>query len=232
MSFRKIGIIGLGLMGGSILKGLEGKIEVVQGDLDRLDEIDVLLLAVPISAILEIGEKISKLPLARPLVVIDVGSVKGEIAHCFEKWTKGPLQFVATHPMAGKEQSGFEHSDPKLFQGATWVVTPHKKNSEATLLDVEAIIRLLGAHPIRMEAEIHDKRAALVSHVPYILSKALLHFVAEDDPQSIEMAGPGFKSMTRLGKDNPALHEEIGIYNRKNIKPTLKKLIAFLEKIE
>lgn len=234
MSFHKIGIIGLGLMGGSILKGLEGKKEImVENDLlERLDEVDALILAVPISVILEIGEKIAKLQLTRPLIVFDIGSVKEEIASRFEAWSKGKVEFVATHPMAGKEQSGFANSSANLFKGAPWIITPHKKNTEAALLAVEEIIELLGAFSQRMDAKTHDKRAALVSHLPYIISKTLLQFVTEEDSQSLEMSGPGFKSMTRLSRDNPILHAEIGIYNKKNIKTTLKKFIAILEQVE
>ncbi len=230
----KIGIIGLGLMGGSILKALEGKKEIFTGEdlLSQLDEIDLLILATPISAILEIGEKIAHLPLKRPLIVLDIGSVKGEVASHFEKWSNGQVEFVASHPMAGKEQNGFAFSEATLFQQKPWIITPHEKNRESTLQAVEELIKLLGAFPLRMDPKVHDQRAALISHVPHIISKALFQFVQEEDPKSLEMAGPGFQSTTRLGHDNPALHTEIGIYNKRNIKETLKKFLDFLEKVE
>ncbi len=233
MKFHKIGIIGLGLMGGSILKALEGKKEVVTGNdlLQNLDQIDALILAVPISSILEIGEKIAHAnhSRSRSLVVIDIGSVKGEIAKRFESFTNGSIEFVATHPMAGKHQSGYEHSDKDLFKDAPWVITPHAKNTEPVLAEVEALIHLLGAYAIRLSPEEHDRRAAFISHVPYLISKALLEFVAAEEPQSVEMAGPGFQSMTRLARDNPALRAEIALYNQENIETTLKRFIRFLE---
>jgi prephenate dehydrogenase len=234
MLLRRIGILGLGLIGGSIFKALKEKRDVVVGEdvLERLGEIDILILAVPISSILEIGKKLASKKLEAPLVILDVGSVKEVIAKHFEEWTKSSLEYVATHPMAGKEQSGFENSDPNLFQDAPWVITPHAKNTEIVLKQVEELIQLLGAHPIRMEASLHDKRAALISHVPYVISKALLQFVSEEDRESLEMAGPGFKSMTRLARDNLALREEIGMYNKNNISAILKKWIKFLEQIE
>lgn len=220
----KIGIIGAGLMGGSLFKSLGGTLLGMDWQ-ERVHEFDVLFLAVPISAILEIGAKIRS---DRPLLVIDVGSVKGKIAEEFEKWTKGPIEFVATHPMAGKEQSGFMHSDAALFQNAIWVVTPHRKNSEEALRAVETLIRKTGAAPIRMDAEEHDRKAALVSQLPYLLSKALFEFV---DPDSAKMAGPGFKSMIRLAHDNPEMRKEIGIYNRDHIRHALKGYLASLEKL-
>lgn len=231
MGFEKIGILGLGLMGGSIFKRLQGA--VTGADLlERLEEIDLLILAVPISSILEIGQKIAGLKLTRPLVVLDIGSVKGDIAAQFEVLSEGTLEFVATHPMAGKHESGFAHSDPLLFEGASWIVTPHAKNREETLKGVEELIRFLGAKPSRMEAAVHDRRAAQVSHVPYLISKAYLEFISANAHESLEMAGPGFQSFTRLALDNPALHAEIGQKNRANIKNTLKKFIQFLEENE
>lgn len=221
-------------MGGSILKGLERKREIFTGDdlLERLDEIDLLILAVPIPAILELGEKIAKTQRTRPLIIFDIGSVKESIASHFEKWSHGMIEFVATHPMAGKEQSGFAFSDAALFKEASWIITPHKKNSQAALDAVEKIIKLLGAHVHYMDAKTHDERAAMISHMPYLISKALLDFVTKEDPESLKMAGPGFKSTTRLGCDNPILHTEIGFYNKKNIDQALRKFIDFLEKVK
>ncbi len=232
--FHKIGIIGLGLMGGSIFKALQGKRDVLADEdlLERLDEIDLLILAVPISAILVLGEKIAQQKLRRPLVVCDIGSVKGEISERFEEWSQDLLEFIATHPMAGKVESGFEASDPELFQEATWVITPHAKNSETALQKIEELIALLGSQPLRMPAGVHDRRAAIVSHMPYLVSKALLRFASKEDSLSLEMAGPGFRSMTRLAKDNPELRAEIAKYNKTNIADTLKKFIEFLEQSE
>ncbi len=94
---------------------------------------------------------------------------------------------------------------------------------------MEELILLLGAHPLQMDPRIHDQRAALISHVPHILSKALLQFAIDQDPESLQMAGPGFKSMTRLAKDNPSLHAEIGQHNKNNIKNSLRLYIELLE---
>lgn len=234
MNFCKIGIIGLGLIGGSIFKALQERCETIVGEdvLDHLNEINLLILAVPISAILELGKVVANKEGLQRLVVLDVGSVKEEIARCFESWSSDKIEFVASHPMAGKEQSGFEASDPMLFQEAPWVVTPHKKNSEEGLFLVKQLIELLGAKPLWMTASAHDHRAALVSHMPYLVSKALLELAKEDDEMSLEMEGPGFRSMTRLAHDNPILRSEIYQHNRQNIQNALKKLIQRLERME
>lgn len=222
---KKIGIIGSGLMGGSIFQGIEGSILFGDDWKRRIEEVDFLILAVPIPAILEIAEEISHLPVKKPLIVLDIGSVKGPIAKKFEEKTKGSLEFVASHPMAGREKNGYEHSDPALFEGAVWVITPHEKNSEAALQKVEGVIHQLKSIPIRMEAEEHDRRAAMISQLPYLISKTLRDFV---DPESLAMAGPGFKSMVRLANDNPEMRKEIYRYNRKNIDRCLKGYIDSL----
>jgi len=217
-------------MGGSIYKRIEGVAALGNDWPERLNEIDLLILAVPISAILEIGEKIAGLALKKPLLVLDIGSVKGPIAKKFEAWSNGQVEFIATHPMAGKEKSGFEHSDPALFEKAVWVITPHAKNREVSLQKAEELIRLLGAHSIRMDAEEHDRKAALISHMPHLLSKTLLEFVVAQDPDSLAMAGPGFKSMVRLADDNPEMRKEIARYNKENIAHFLKGYIDALLK--
>ncbi len=223
--FKKIGIIGMGLIGGSIAKALEGKASLVFDEAiwSDIKNLDAVILAVPISAILEIGERIASLKLDRPLAVLDVGSVKEPIALRFEEWTQSPIEFVATHPMAGKEKGGIEHSDKDLFQKAPWVITPHAKNTKAVLSKTEDLISSLGAFPLFMDAATHDKRAALISQLPYLLSKALLEFVRKTDPASLEMAGPGFHSMTRLADDNPSMRKEISRYNRENIDRCLQQ---------
>lgn len=224
--FKKIGIIGMGLMGGSIFKKLkETGTDVVSGFEPGCDAV---ILAVPLSAVVDCAKELKA--QGEAVVVIDIGSVKSGIAKEFEKLTDDNMEFVGTHPMAGKESSGFDHSSADLFAGAPWIVTPHAKNKKATLDKVEKLIRALGAHPLEMDADIHDKRAALISHLPYLISSALLNFVSETDPQALEMAGPGFKSMTRLAKDSAAMHSEIMRLNGSNIKSALEQYLHVLEK--
>lgn len=229
---RKIGIIGLGLIGGSIAKKLKEKgysISTVKSKspdiakakqiLDRifptlnelLQNIDLLIIATPLSSILPIARKIKS---DRPLLVIDVGSVKGAIVKEFSKLTCGQVEFLSTHPMAGTEQKGFDHADPNLFQGAPWIIVPHKKNRT----NIKPWIRLFGAKPMTLQADEHDRQVALISHLPYLLSKTLWDFVNEKDPKSLRIAGPGFRSMTRLARGNRDLFNEIVRFNRKNLK--------------
>jgi prephenate dehydrogenase len=126
--------------------------------------------------------------------------------------------------MAGTEKSGFDASEPDLFKGAPWIVVPHKKNKA----DLDAWIRLFGAKPILMNAADHDRKTALISHLPALISKALLDFVQKMDPECLQIAGPGFRSMTRLAKGNPELMKEISSFNKKNLETFWKEWIQFI----
>jgi prephenate dehydrogenase len=224
----RVGIIGSGLMGGSLQKGIDGAVLLGKDWIDRIEEFDLLILATPISAIFEIAETIAKRAPQKKLLILDIGSVKKSITETFEKLTGGSLEFLGTHPMAGKEKSGYENSDPKIFQGAVWVITPHAKNMERSMGAAEELIRSLGAKPMRMLAEEHDRRAAMISQLPYLISKTLSDFV---DSESLAMAGPGFKSMVRLASDNLEMRNEIDRYNRENIEECLKGYIESLNKL-
>ncbi len=242
MTFEKVGIIGLGLIGGSIAKALKKQgryvatiaskspdIAKAKKFIDRvfpnlkalIQEVDLIVIATPLSTIIPIAREIVT---DHPLLVIDVGSVKESIVREFAKLTKGPIEFLSTHPMAGTEQKGFPFADPDLFVGAPWIIVPHKKNKA----NIESWIRLFGANPIIMNAKEHDRKAALISHLPALISKALLKFVQTKDEKSIQIAGPGFRSMIRLAEGNQQLTTEINKLNQKNIEKLWRKWIDFL----
>lgn len=242
MRFQKIGIIGLGLIGGSIAKKLHREgyslytvksksvdiqkakpiLTTVFPTLDALvKEIDLLIIATPLSTILSIAKKIKS---DHPLLVIDVGSVKGKIVKEFEKLTKDRLEFLSTHPMAGTEKKGFDASNPDLFKNAPWIITPHKKNKTK----IEPFLRKLGAKPMKMGAKDHDEKVALISHLPMLISKFLWDFVEKKDPKSIPIAGPSFRSMTRLARGNEDLYKDIVNENLAQILKIWSQWVDFL----
>lgn len=224
-----LGIIGLGLMGGSIAKavharaphieivallsGAEGLVRPVETLQELVESVDLLILAPPLSSIIEWAERIAQLKISRPLLVVDVGSVKSAIYTAFERLSTPELQFLPTHPMAGSERSGFEASRPDLFEGAAWVLTPHAKIERSSLEKMEHFIALLGAKRLYRTPQEHDRQAALISHLPYLIARDFLQFVQKEAPEALEMAGPGFRSFTRLAHSNPQMREEIAAYN-------------------
>lgn len=214
LPFKRIQIVGVGLIGGSILKNVTG--HIVENDPD------LLIISSPLETIIPIARGIRS---KKPLVVIDVGSVKHEIVKNFEHLSNSQIDFISTHPFAGKDVSGFENSSPTLFVQAPWIITPHAKNRPENLDRVRDFIEFLGAKPIFMNAEEHDKKAALISHLPGLLSRLYYDFVKREDFEAIEIAGPGFKSFTRLAHDNPLLRATYEKMNRKKIESFFKKWI-------
>ncbi len=216
-NFKKVCVIGLGLMGGSLFKALQERgIEIVEDG-----EAELTIIATPLSAIVATASKL-KAPL-----VIDIGSIKGEIVKEFEKLTSDTQEFIATHPMAGSEKSGYAHSRSDLFHAAPWIITLHRKNSAEGLNKIKALITLLGAKALVMDANVHDERVALISQLPHRLSVMLFEFVKQSDPEALEMAGPGFKSMTRLAEDNLQMREEMRQMNENAFQKCLQEFYAY-----
>lgn len=254
--FRRIGIIGLGLIGGSICKGIKTKDSSIEiGTLMRESEDDALaktggwvdhvyatmgdlvqnseliILASPISTIIPLAEEIKLYSVhVEKLIVIDMASVKGEIVATFEKLSGENIEYISTHPMAGKENGGFANSQATLFVNRPWIVVPHKKNSSIGKESIKEWIHFLGSKPICLESHVHDQRAALISHLPSILSKSYLDFVNSIDPESVSISGPGFQTFTRLAHDNQEMRGEIAAYNEQVIQDYLDQWLEFLRK--
>jgi prephenate dehydrogenase/chorismate mutase len=254
--FHHIGIIGLGLIGGSICKALktkasslmldtidhpsedhslahqEGWIDNVHANMsDLIEHCDLIILAVPLSMIIPIAKELKKQARDnKKVVVIDVGGVKEEIAKAFEKLSSKNIEFIATHPMAGKELPGFANSQATLFVNRPWIVCPHQKNLPQEIHRIEELLKYLGSNPIQLEAAVHDQQAALVSHLPAMLAKSYFEFVHSISPESLKIAGPGFQSFTRLAHDNPAMQEDTFKHNHKIIEDYLNQWIKMIPK--
>jgi len=229
----KIGIVGLGLIGGSIEKCLTNtcKYEILtvsasqgrQHKLEDLKDCDLVFLCGPQGVIYKQLEEIASLQ-AQPeseffqnTIITDVGSTKQKICERAEEL--GLKNFVGGHPMAGTEEQGYDASFPELFGGCTWVLT---EQSARTRLLEELIIIDLGAGNIEIiDPVTHDKAVAAISHVPLVLSIGLGNLLSEV-PQAKKFIGPGFKGMARLAKGNQTLGKEIITANRGNIKEVWK----------
>lgn len=253
--FSNVGIIGLGLIGGSICKAIKLKTPNIKigklfhaseknfnaleyGWVDEeytsieefLQNYEFIILAVPISITEDYAKEIHALSknLNKKLIVIDILSVKQKIVKLFEELTNDKIEFIGTHPMSGKEKMGFSASQPTLFIGNPWVVVPHEKNTKKSLDKINDLISFLGSNVIYLSIEDHDFQAAIISHIPYILSKAYLDFVNNINPESLKIAGPGFSSFTRIADSNLKMRNEIEIFNYENIH---KYLMLFIEEI-
>lgn len=226
----KIGVIGLGLIGGSILKSLSeqgydvaavtrnkdtlnraAKIaNEVSSDISVLKDCDVIFVAVPMSKTLKILEDLEAV-LPAEAIVADVCSLKE-----FVMQKKRPYHFIGTHPMAGTENSGYDSSFAELFEGAKWVLTPPFDMSPVIFAELEVLIEAMGAIPVYADAAEHDAAVAKISHMPMLLAQALFKSVKEDE-LALELAASGFRDMTRLAMSNVDMAEDMVNMNTKNI---------------
>ena len=208
----KIGIIGLGLIGGSIFKDLKRinydvvavstsqNGENIYKNYEILKTCDLVFVCSAMNKTLEILDKLESV-LQPETVVTDVCSLK-----TFVSKKKRPYKFVPSHPMAGTEHKGFENSFEGLFKGATWVVTP-----------------VFGAKPLVTTPEKHDEAAALISHMPMVLAQAIFKN-AQDNELAMKMASSGFRDMTRLAMSNTEMANDMVQMNAENIQNSILKL--------
>jgi prephenate dehydrogenase len=220
---KQISIVGLGLMGGSLALALRPYAEAVIGVdpnpftraaalergivdsatdnlRDGVHEADVVILAAPVRAIIELVQKRIGSYLRSNTLLIDIGSTKADICSAMGTLPIG-IQAVGGHPMTGKEISGVEASDGTLYQNRPFVLCPTRRTTPAARLRALAFVEALGAVAIEMDAQRHDRVVAAISHLPYILSAALVATVAAEgssDDAVWRLAAGGFRDMSRL----------------------------------
>ena len=250
-----VGLVGLGLIGGSLgldlqalgwsVRGLthrqvtadraleRGLVQTVSTDPASLAGCDLVFLALPLERLLDPDPAlVASLP--QNAVVTDVGSVKGLV---LETWRNLHPRFVASHPMAGTAEAGVEAGLRDLFRGRPWVATPEAGTDPKALAFVEAMAQALGSQWLVTDADRHDQAVALISHVPVLVSAALLQAVgSERDPAVLDLArqlaSSGFADTTRVGGGNPQLGTAMA---SRNTAAVLRGLAAYrwsLEQLE
>lgn len=255
--FKRITIVGLGLIGGSwglALKERGVKVRRVGCDrpevLERalaagvVDEgtaeplaaaldADLVILATPVGPILDLLQQLKGAVSPRALIT-DVGSTKRLICQrAREHFGDEPL-FLGGHPLAGKERSGLENADAKLLEGARYVLTPLLPNhlSDPRIKAFIALLEAVGARPFVTEASTHDRAVAFLSHLPQLLSTGLSSMIAEQGAEEflpVELAASGFRDVTRLAESPYSLWRDICLTNIENIQSALESLIDKLE---
>jgi prephenate dehydrogenase len=224
---RHLAVVGLGLMGGSLALALRDCAETITGvdpnaesrqfaldnkivdvatdDLKAgVGDADTVILCAPVQMIVSMLSRRIGSYLRSNTLLIDIGSTKQDICAAMADLPIG-VQAVGGHPMTGKEVSGVQASERTLFQGRPFVLCPTRRTTPATRLRALSLIDALGAVPFEMEAHRHDRLVAAISHLPYLLSSALVATVAKEgqvDPTVWELAAGGFRDMSRLaGQD-------------------------------
>jgi len=239
----RVAVVGLGLVGGSLARALarkgyrlagvdtsaltrraakrSGVFVLVTGRLaDALEGAELVVLAAPPLANLRLLREIDRDERRPRLLVTDVSSVKRRI--CAAGARLAHLDFVGGHPMAGRERGGFAASDPGLFRGRPWILTPAR--SRRALARVRALVRDVGARPVSLAPEAHDRAVAFVSHLPQLVAWALADAARAGRTRAPlhRLAGPAFLDMTRIAKSPRALWREILSENRDELGRALR----------
>jgi prephenate dehydrogenase len=231
---RHLAVVGLGLMGGSLALALRERAETITGvemnpeareyavahrivdqatdDLRAgVSEADVVLLAAPVRAIVAMIEGRLGAYLRSNTLVVDIGSTKADICEAMRELPVG-IQAIGGHPMTGKENPGIAHSDGALYRDRPFVLCPSRRTTPAARDRALALVEALGAIPIEMEAARHDRVVAAISHLPYLLSAALVATVSregERDDAVWSLAAGGFRDMSRLAASDLSMMGDI-----------------------
>ena len=248
----KIGILGLGLIGGCLgfdlrsqghhvlgvsrrestcVRAVEiGSVDQASLDLSLLASAEVVFICTPIGLIVsQIKDLIGYLP--KSTIITDVGSVKKPIVEAIS-----PLweNFIGGHPMAGKTDSGIESAQRNLFVNRPYVLTPIETTASHVVPIIEEIVRSLGSVIYHCQPEQHDRAVSWISHLPVIVSASLIAAcLSETDPEIAELAqkfaSSGFRDTSRVGGGNPELGVMMAQYNRQAL---LNSLYQYRENLD
>jgi len=200
---------------------------------DAVVDADIVVVATPIAAV---AATVTAALLAAPgAIVTDAASVKGhlvtDVLAVMGDDVQATVRYVPGHPMGGSERSGPEHASASVLDGIVWVVTPHPDTDAAHTEALESWIERLGARPVRLTPERHDRLVAMVSHLPQVASTSLMGLAAKeeaDEPEILLLAAGGFRDLTRLAASQPALWSEILVANRDQVASAIELFAARL----
>ncbi len=255
--FKKISIIGPGLIGASIAmaiseKSLANQVKVwarSEGARKKCQELhwadsvhasieeavkdcELVVICTPVDTIISLYSKI--LPHLNPNTLItDVGSVKSiicEEAHSIDKDSKS--YFIGSHPMAGSEKAGMQYAEAELVKGATCILTPTEGTPEDLQKKLKAFWEALGMHPFAMDPSTHDDLVAKVSHLPHIVASALAASLKDLNPDLFKFSGRGLKDTTRIAGGNAQLWESILSQNSTSILDSIDAFESVLSTIK
>ncbi len=257
MKDMTFGFIGLGLIGGSLAKGLkranknhyimayarhretletalsDGSIdEALDGIGEPLRRCDYIFLCTPVSFNDEYLSAVRPY-LREDAILTDVGSVKTTIHETIKKLGM-EANFIGGHPMAGSEKSGYKYSSDHLVENAYYVITPTEKSPAEKVQELKELALSLSALPLILDYKEHDYIVAGISHLPHLIASSLVNLVKDKDTPEQTMklvAAGGFKDITRIASSSPVMWQQICAANRDNIEAILGDYIEALKKV-
>jgi prephenate dehydrogenase len=251
--FQKIGIVGLGLIGGSIalaarqlwpsslVIAVDHKdvletamrlhaIDVAADDLIVLAEAELVILAAPVRQNLALLDSLDE-NVRQPAVISDTGSTKRAIVEAAKRLPPR-FTFIGGHPLGGAAASGLEHARPDLFKGRPWLFTPAGDAGGEALEKLTAFARALGALPRAVSAAGHDRLLAFLSHLPQLTASALMQVVGDAvGEDGLGLAGRGLVDTTRLASSPAEIWKDIAATNADEIGEALDTLISLLQEV-
>jgi prephenate dehydrogenase len=250
-------IIGLGLIGGSIGLALRqgkrsgweivgysrrqetvakasssGAIDLGETNLkDAVKQADLVIIATPVLTVKEIFSEIAP-HLPSGCIVTDTASTKVQVMRWAEEILPPTVDFIGGHPMAGKETYGIQAAEAELFRGCTYCITQSKKASPKSIDMATGMVKKLGAIPFFIDAQEHDNLVAGISHLPMVLSAALVSLTTKNPSWSImsKLAASGYHDLTRLASGSPEVNAHICLSNREAIINWIDKFSQELER--
>jgi prephenate dehydrogenase len=171
--------------------------------------------------------------LKRGVLVTDTASTKVQILNWAKTLLPGHVMFVGGHPMAGKEYSGIKAAEVGLFEGCAYCLVPAGHASSEGVAQLSEIVMQIGAHALVLDAERHDRLVAGISHLPFVLSCALVQCLNKEGDwrELTSLAAGGFRDMSRLAAGSPTMYRDICVTNKKEILKCLDVLASELDTI-
>jgi prephenate dehydrogenase len=259
MVWKKIALVGVGLLGGSLglalrKSGLAGRVEgyvrraesvaecqglgVVDEASTDLPEVvdgaDLAVLCTPIGQMRELATRMAPM-LQAGAIVTDVGSVKAPVVRELEPIiARNRARFVGSHPMAGAEKMGVRAARPDLFANAVCVITPGPATARESVQAVERFWASVGARPLQLPPELHDELVGRSSHLPHVLAAQLANSVlAPEHPMEQRLlCANGFRDTTRIASGSPEMWRDIALANRANLVDAISAFIAELSEFQ
>lgn len=257
--FEQLGVIGCGLMGGSFALALKrgGLVKRVVGynksmesteharELGVIDQAassaqqaaagaDIVLLAVPVAATEATLKSIQHL-VTPEMLIMDVGSTKRDVIDAGRRALREQVgSFVPAHPVAGREVSGAENADADLYHGKQVILTPIERTLPAQLQKAFDVWTALGCRVVKMSPESHDAAFAAVSHLPHLLSFAMMNAVSGQPhgKEYLALAGPGFRDFSRIAASDAKMWRDIMLSNHEELLAQLKIFQHSLQALE
>ncbi|MDA3847792.1 MAG: prephenate dehydrogenase/arogenate dehydrogenase family protein [Vallitaleaceae bacterium] len=254
--FKHVGIIGLGLIGGSLAKAIKkyqlaekitaynrSPINLEQALSDRsidmgsstidnaFKDCDIIFLCLPVDVNIALAKRL-ELIVSKDCIITDVSSTKTEIC---QEMKSIDINFIGGHPMTGSEKTGYIASNELIFENAYYIYTKDESTKTSDIDKLIAFTETIKAIPIIMDSNKHDFVTASISHVPHVIASGLVNIVKQlDSPEGYmhDLAAGGFKSITRIASSSPDVWQQICASNKDNVVEVLDLYINYLTDVK